>query len=269
MPPKIRDFDIPLEEGIKEVYEAFIKCREKAEDPGETDFASLFLHCAMIHMARGIDCLVSHNCFIPTRSLARSMLESWFYLKYIHERDYERRSLSWLCAYYHDQIKIKDLADPTSDAGKKLQETLKKEMIGWQVPTYQPSDIEKFKKNRNDLLNELKRPKMRPIEKEFQRLKDKWRRVPKWYEMFNKRMKLRALAEHVRLDGFYALLYGPWSGTTHNTDAASLVTEKEDGSLDFKKLDDTTGFEKIETGVRIFLSEGTAIMASHFVKQKN
>jgi len=267
MPPNLLDLNTPLKEVVTQANIAFRKCRQVAQDPGRTDFPSLFLHCSMIHMANGIDCLISSSCFAPTHSLARSMLESWFYLKYIHEENYEQRSLSWLCAYYHEQIKYKNLVDPTSDAGKKLRETLKNEVREWRV--YQPSDIEKFNETRDYLLNELRQPEMRPIEEEFKELKKKWGRVPKWYEMFNKKMKLRDLAEYVGLEGFYALFYGPWSRTTHNSDAVSLVSIQQDGSAEFKELNETTGFKKIDPGVRIFLVEGTVLMVDHFLKPKD
>jgi hypothetical protein len=264
------DSNTPLKQIVELADQTFRQCRDLAPDPGWTDFPSLTLHCSMIHMAHGIDALINAKRVVPADSLLRSMLEARISLAYIREKEYELRSLCWMCAYVHQEIRMNELSDPTTERGKEFQQKLKKQIPGWN--DHESPNLEQLKKERETLLQYLRCDSMKPVEEEFQRLKNETRkkRPPNWYKLFNqKTSSLRALACSLNLLPEYEVYYRPWSGVIHNTDAVSLVSFKEDGSADFRALSDTTGIERIDHAVRRLLSEGTSLIVKKFLKSES
>jgi hypothetical protein len=262
------DPDTPLKQIVDLADQAFRHCRDLAPDPWWSDFASLTLHCSMIHMASGIDALLTAKSVVPADSLLRSMLEARISLAYIHEKEYEQRSLCWMCAHVHQEIRMNELADPTTESGKKFQEKAREQIPGWN--DHESPNMEKLKKDREAFFQCLKHDSMIRIEEEFQKIrKNRKGRPPKWYEIFNKRTDLRSLACSLNLLPEYDVFYRVWSGVTHNTDVVSLVSFIEDGSSDFRALSDIRGIEKIDPLVRSILYEGTSLIVKKFIKSES
>ncbi len=259
--------ETPLKQIAEFADQTFRHCRNLAPDPGWTDFPSLTLHCSMVHMARGIDALLTAGSIFPTQSLLRSMLEARISLAYIHEKEYEQRSLCWMCAYIHQEIGMNELADPTTKRGKEFQEKAKEQIPGWndsELP-----NAEQLKKHREWFYQYLKRDSMKPVEEEFQRLKANRKGQPNWYALFSQKRNLRDLACSLNLLAEYEVLFRIWSGVTHNTNAVSLVSFGQDGSAHFRALSDTRGIEKIDRAARIMLYEGTNLIVKKFIKSKS
>jgi hypothetical protein len=259
------DESIPLEMVVTKADEAFRICQNTAIQPNKVDFPSLALHRHMIHMARGVQVLISHKASISILPLLRSMLESFFSLKYIHLREYEQRSLCWLCAHIHQEIELKELLDPNSRKSKEFHAKAREQIDGWSSHELKPDP--RVAEELEDLKRFLKDPDIEPIDEEFRRLQemDIFNRPPKWHRLFRGVKNIWEMANEIRLLPMYQVFYTLWSRTVHGTDYPNLCFLHEDGTIEFNDLVDSEVVTSSDGHVRLFLVQATKLMVDRFV----
>jgi hypothetical protein len=218
---------------VNEATTVFQRCQvsigreggSKTEKDEGQHLAPFILYRQMVEIADGVEVLISSGCSEATLPLLRSMLEALLSLDYMLQKDYKRRSLSWLCSYVHKRIDLYESVDSSTDRGKELKKILKKE--GGPVATT-------FSSSKNvKRLQELLTGKLRPIEEEFKRQKKK---RPHWYSLFGGPPDLRSLALQVSKGGYYDLLYRDWSSIMHATDLSRFLTKTSAGGGGFHPL---------------------------------
>lgn len=266
MPADDREIRLPLETAVLFCDKIFQKCRAVAKHPDWYDFPSLALFRHIVQMGDAIHILLSAGTSGPTIPLLRSMLESLMSLKYIHLDNYKQRSFCMLCAYIHEEIAIKEIADQKSEAGKKLSEVRVQEFKGW---TPRPNrGSAKARNDASQLREVLKRPELAEIEAAWQELVhgDKFRRPPKWHKLLGGPTSIYRLAEEAQMLSLYKVFYQPWSSTVHGTDASRLL-EGESG--DFKELRVLENPEETETHAEIFLLDAAKLMRRKFLSDSD
>jgi hypothetical protein len=125
---------ITLEESVREAEKVFWSCRTAAQNPNDVDFPSLSLYRHVIHMADGVEVLCSASAVVAATPLLRSMLETLFSLTYIHQEDYEQRSLCWLCAYIHQEIQSKEKVTLGTEQGDRFYLKAKEQLPDFPEP---------------------------------------------------------------------------------------------------------------------------------------
>jgi hypothetical protein len=215
----------------------------------------------MIGMADGVEILFGVKASSPMIPLLRSMLESLMALDYIHQVDYERRSLAWLCAFLHQEIEFMETIDPSTERGKKFQEDAGKQKRFWSDSFLKPesttAEVKCLKKKLNSEL-------FRDTEREYQTLKGKKDWLPKWYQLFGGPKNLFEMARRTEWLTFYKIFYRPWSAAVHGTDAGSLVLQLRDGSAEFKDLRNEDGLQFGVDGANPLLETASLLMARKF-----
>jgi len=260
------DKDVTLTQVVAGADQYFLWCSAAAPRAENVDIPSLILHRNMIHMAHGVDVLRVASAPIPMVPLLRSMLEYFLSLEYIHQAEYEERSLSWLCAHIHQEIELKELADPTTERGATFQKNAEAQVPGW--ANFRHIGGPELGEAVGNLQSLLRLPLMEHIEEEFQNLKRKSNgRSPKWYRMFGGPGNLRELADRVRRTPLHQLFYGPWSATVHGTDATSLGIWQHDGTGQFRDLSDEHDLDFLDGSARWLLVMGTRKMLQKFLPE--
>jgi hypothetical protein len=193
----------------------------------------LFRH--VIEMVDGIAALLAKSCVVPAIPALRSAFEAELSLEYILQSDTERRSLSWLCCYGHQQLEYYEMLDQSTDRGREFEAARQEEGHGH--ADRQPSLPQKIK-SYQDLLAQ---PYMAPIEARYQEKrhgrKDRKRGSVRWYSLFDNDVRtLRSLAKRVQQLTEYNLLYGKWSLLSHGSDFGTFVAITPRGQEAFKTL---------------------------------
>jgi hypothetical protein len=228
-------------------------------------------------MADGIQIVLSAGTSSPAIPLLRSMLESLFSLKYIHLKDYERRSLCWLCGFIHQEISAKEMVHTETEAGKEFYS-----IIGREHTDFPARSSEKASRLHNDVSQFkelLRRPSLSEIETEYQDIKrgsknsgpSQCRRTrsgpPKWHRLYGGPTNIFELARAVKMLSEYRLFYQRWSTTVHGTDAARFVIEQKDGSAEFKQLRFLEFPEHQKDGAELFLQLAAQLMSQKFLTE--
>jgi hypothetical protein len=168
--------------------------------------------------------LIKNSISEPTHILIRTALENFFYIEYLLEQDFARRSLSFLVWNAYREKAYYEKADGKSPAYQDLVETYAKDKI---VSNSQPivlPNVEKLKQKKNELL-EL--PLYKEVSEEFLKKKEK-RNRPEWYSLFNGPNTIKELADHLKYPAFYKILYQSLSSSTHGTNIiqGKIVADK-------------------------------------------
>ena len=236
-------------------------CLEVAERPNREDHAPLALYRHIIEMTDGIEVLISEGCSSPAEPLLRSCFEAWLSLRYIVEKNYEERSLAWLCSYLHNEIDQKEMLDCATKKGEKFASTLRKET---------PEILEKLRPARDteELQKALTEPHFAEIEAEFQRLKQYGEEHPYWCSLVGGPKSLPKLANYLSLGAPYQVFYGPCSVLIHGFDASRFLAELPDGSVEFKLLRDPAKLKEITGLAEWFVNYATKLMIRKFVPQE-
>lgn len=256
------DREITLKEFVAATEGVFRMCRWAADEPEGVDFPSLYLHRHMIAMADAVEVLCSVSVVIGTIPPLRSMLEALIALKYIHMKDYEKRSRSWLYDHQKQEIKKKEMMDRTTERGKDFQRVAAKELPGLVLPQFDS------KKGTEDAMAVLKEADMVPVETEFNEFEKEHGRAPAWYQIFNGVKDRYHMAEKVGLATLYKLLYGPWSGTVHAMDPNAIISMQHDDSAEFRDLRDPHYLDFTKDSVLELLRMGTKIMVDRFLPEE-
>ncbi len=262
------DENQPLKELVNLADESFWIFRNEARDPRSIDFPSLAFYRHLIHMAHGIDILLSATAARTAIPLLRSAFEAHLYLAYLFQERFVQRSLAWLCSYYRRLQRGPDLLNPTTKNGSKLQIELErifpeksfKHLFGADAVSLNPTWI----------TEKLHSPPLDGINREYDELMKKGR-DPEWYSLDDpdearKGLKLKGLSDRVDMAGPYLIYYGRWSEVIHANEFESFLLTLPNGTVDFEPLRGSAGVKDptIELGARFFIEQSTPLMAKRF-----
>ena len=202
--------------------------------------------------------LLRQACAIGMRLALRSAFEGILGLEYMLREDSARRGRSYLVADAHTRIAVYLLVDINTPEGRDFQKRLSKdEFTGGGLSGFEFKD---FAAQRANLERGLRNDSLREIEREYQRVKKKFKQRPKWYALYGGPRDLRQLAHRLGKSATYDVLYRQWSDTAHLTDLKRHMGT-ESGQLKVVGLRDARGLTSVSglattfgvTATRIFL----------------
>lgn len=237
--------------------------RRNAREPQLIDFPSLAFYRHLIHMANGIDLLLSATAARPAIPLLRSAFEAYLYLVYLFQERHEERSLAWLCSYYRHLQRRPDLLNPTTENGSNLQLE-----IGQLLPNKSFNHFFRERSASDWIQKKLNNPPFKSINSKYDELR-KRNRDPAWYSLDDPekaRTGLKRLSKRLNLAALYLMFYEPWSQVIHANELESFLSILPNGTVDFEPLQGSAGVKDptIELGARFFIERSTPLMAKRF-----
>ena len=170
-----------------------------------------------------ISVLVKYSCIEPCKILLRAVFESVLTVKYILEKDTEKRGMAFMTCCWHQAINNLRKMNPDDSMYNQFLAKKRRDKHSRDAPLPKIPDI----KERIEVLEDhLTSPKYIESEREFQRLKSiikrKRKETPKkrlnWYSLYGGPASLEGLASYLELPLQYEVLYREWSGLAHGTD---------------------------------------------------
>lgn len=249
-----------LQEIVNYSTNTFIRCVTSAKGEENEDLAAFALYRHIMETTDGIEVLIAHSCPTAAIPLARSSFEALLSLEYIVEDSslYVTRSLSWLAASVHRKLKFHESLLPTTPGGQKFIKAIDEDKWAKEFTLPPSQDVPAAIENLHHLLS---RDQFKPIEEEFA----KYGRPPHWYSLFGGPKNLRELANHLKRNAQYEVLYWQWSLATHAQDFSPFIATGTGGAVKgIKGLRDPSEIKDIATLSSTFLLDATRLLINKF-----
>lgn len=248
-----------LQELINYSTSAFIRCFTSAKGDENEDLAAFALYRHIIEVTDGTEVLIANSCAAAAIPLVRSSFEALLALEYIVEAPslYITRSLSWLAAYVRRKLKFYESLLPTTPRGQEFLKVIDEDKTVKDFTLPPSEDVQAAIDNLRSLLS---REQFKPIEEEFTR----YRRPPHWYSLFKGPKNLRELANHVKRNAQYEVLYRQWSLATHAQDFSPFIAVGPRGEKGIRRIRDPREIKAIATFASTFLLDATRLLIDTF-----
>jgi hypothetical protein len=248
-----------IQEVVNFATNAFVRCMSYSESDENVDLAPFALHRHVMEMTDAVEVLLSNACPVPAIPLLRSSFEAVLYLEYIVEDDdlYERRSLTWLASYVRQRLARYETLLPTTPRGQDFLEAIEQDKTIREFPSLPAEEVEAGIENLRKLLS---RDQFDEIQREF----DEIGGFPKWYSLFGGPRNLRELAQQLRLNTQYDVLYRQWSMATHAQDFSPFIARGVDGERGIRGLRDVEPTKHVATFAVVFLLNATRLLINKF-----
>lgn len=211
----LNQYSSVLEEVVNFASVAAKWCTEEIH--GGEELAPLFLSYRHIfELIDAISVLVKYSCIDPCKILLRSIFESVLSVKYILEKDTDIRGRDFMtCCWHHEinELRKEDQDDPMQ---KELLSKKQRDKLMRDAPL--PETSQYIKERIEILKSHLAKPEYIESEREYQSLKNAFRRKPNWYSMHGGPANIEGLADYLELPLEYEFLYREWSGLVHGFD---------------------------------------------------
>jgi hypothetical protein len=159
---------------------------------------------------------IRNSCIDPCKLLLRGALESFFGVAYILETDTTRRAMAFMATYSNQRLRTYRRFDQTSEQGKEYRNLLKKDRLaGDMIVSVPPSLVKSAIANLESLLT---KPAYKEANAEYQKQKKSGSGNPYWYSLHGGPKNIEKLADHLKLQAMYHILYRQWSSASHGTD---------------------------------------------------
>lgn len=237
---------------------ALVRCSDSAKGGRDEDVAPLSLYRHLLEMTDGIQVLLEESCPTPAIPALRSAFEAFLSIEYILEDDseYVNRSLAWLVGYVHQRLKSYQRLDPATNRGTAFQRLANKDSVASDIKMPTVKDAKRAAANLQDY---LKKPHVRHIESEYNRL-----RRPRWHQLFDGPPNLQALAERLNRGAQYEILYRQWSRTTHSQDLQAFLDKTNEGEAAIARLRNPDKIGQVATFAANFALGGTRMIVRKF-----
>jgi hypothetical protein len=207
--------------------------------------------------------LVKQSSIEPCQSLLRTSFENLLYILYLIDDNSGKKALGYIIWNAFEKAKLLSKVDGKSKQYLDLAKSYKKtELLKDEQPIIL-KNIDKLKETNNNLINAKQYTE---IVKEYHRTSGKYNKRPfAWYSLFDGPSSIRLLAERVKLESFYEILYKSWSSSTHGTSVIDgVLSGDENGIAQINQIRLPFDAESV-TGISINLS---AFLFSKFIKAK-
>jgi hypothetical protein len=185
-----------------------------------------------IELLEAASILVKESLIEPCYLLLRSLIETYFYLSYIFEKDTDRRSLCFIVWDLQRTIQLLHKSDGTSAQAKEatamysMDKALKSSAFVY----------EKAQEQIRIRLDFLSKPKYKAINEEYERVSRKTKSTY-WFSLFEGPKSIKQLARQLELPGVYDGFYGILSNSIHGTDIIrNKLSSNGKGQLEVKQI---------------------------------
>ena len=201
---------------------------------GEENIAPTMLFRHFLDLIDSISVLARKSCGDPAKLLIRGALETMLGIEYLFEKDTYDRALAFLVIDTTNQIKILKKLNAKTQEGKKLNKIIKDESIMGEFRLSSELDLDDEVVRKESV---LKQPKFQRAMNEYDQLKLKNEKNPKWYRLFDGPRSIEELAIRLKRRSFYELLYRKWSGPVHGSDIfLGRLLQNEEKGVDIVQL---------------------------------
>lgn len=179
----------------------------------------------ILEIGDGISILIQQSSAENAKILLRSLVENIFYIEYLLEKNYENRAKAYLVATFHIEINLAAKLDKSiEDFRNKVLKDKHYNHIQFLEPMIPANYVKDFDER-------LKQPIFIEAELEYQRTARVMKKAtPPWYALYNGPRNLDQLANHVRMNAQYELLYRFLSESVHSTNVIkNSLAEFENG----------------------------------------
>lgn len=182
----------------------------------------------ILEIGDGISILVQKSSIENAKILLRSLVENIFYLEYLLESNSKNRALAYLVATFHSEMKFNSKMDKNSPEGKNFRSVVLKDKTYQNVPFLEPRV--QPEKNGNEFTQMLTHPDFIEVEREYQRTAAK-KSNPPWYMLFDGPPNIDQLANHIKVNARYEILYRVLSESVHSSNIIKYsLIDLENGS---------------------------------------
>lgn len=184
------------------------------------DGVPILIYANVLEMTDAISVMLRESSVTPAIPVVRASYESTLAYEYIFESDTTNRSHAWLVAYLLEQIDWADKILGTGKSGQQFHAALKDDSVGANI------DLAPFvpiaTKQKAEFQDILDKPEFAAAVAERNRLLKK-NPFPHWYTSFGGPTNLRQLAERLKREAQYIVLYKQFSAISHGQNLARFV----------------------------------------------
>lgn len=174
-----------------------------------------------LELIDSISILIKQSSIDPAKLQLRALLETLFVIRYITEKDSEIRGYNFMTCHFHEKITLYKQTDPTTQEGKQYLSEIKKDIFVSKMKTPTISDLNNRILN---IENIFRNPKYLASEQEYRNIKK--HKKPVWYEFFGGPKNIQKLAEHLKMNAMYNILYRSYSRNVHGMDIIDTKISK-------------------------------------------
>lgn len=203
----------------------------------------------------GVAGLVREGRTEPAKVVLRAGFEASLNLSYLTEGEIERRALHYRLANLHRRLRMIEMFDPETAAGRQAQVTVNSDVTGFRVAQFETTAVAKALRAMMQLpyLDEARADWEARLAKVKGKKKDS--RMPKWYSLGGGPRNLEALAVHLGRGGQYHVLYRDWSAIAHGESLLEKTKPSKDGGGEILAIRDPTDLQMVS-----FLATSTALL---------
>jgi hypothetical protein len=234
---------------------------QRQDEVKDQRLALVFPYLILIEMLDGVEILLSSASPIVARLSLRTAFEALLTIDYILETDTQRRALAWVVCDVHRRIDVYEMLDPNTPKGKEYEKVRSVDVLVGQMPPLNVNSSLPVKR----LRRMLSYPHLVEAEKEFQTRRAVRRNSPSWYSFYGGPSHLRQLAEHLKLGGYFNVLYRVWSGTAHAQDLYRQLTHSPDRKFAVRVLRDPSELSVAATHGLSFFIEATRKLIGYYL----
>lgn len=189
----------------------------------------------ILDLLDSVSVLVRNSCADPCKLILRGALEAQLGLEFILQNDTKKRSLAFLVCNYHNDLKLLLKVKPGEQGYDQLLSKMEADRSipkGIKLPKF-PN----LENNIDNLKSLLAMPHYIQAEKEYQVLIKKGFKNPNWFQLFNGPRNIEQLANTLKRQALYEVLYRGWSSSIHGTDVIkSKLHQTLDGNVEIIQL---------------------------------
>jgi hypothetical protein len=191
-----------------------------SKKPASRDLPLILSLRHALDMLDAISILLKEGAADACKLQLRSMLEVLFGVRYMLQKDTDKRNMAFMVWHVNSRLKYCKRLDPKRDTGKQFRQALKKDywLRAVEIPDM-PEAEQELRSRIEDLEALLQEPEYAAAEAEYKRtqLESKRRSMP-WYSLYDGPRSIEDLARAVGAEGLYEVMYRDWSGIAHATD---------------------------------------------------
>jgi len=215
-----------------EILQTDMEVQRQGNGDGNLPFFFMMRHT--VELLDSISILIKNSSIQPCKLILRGILENYFNLEYLAEKNSKKRALQFIAMAKYKKLKFYKKLDPNEQSHSQFKKPLEEDKRIKGYPFSQPPKLETAIKN-IEALFEVESYK--EILAEIKNLSEKKIKNPNWHALFDGPKNLIDLANKVKLGGLYETYYRFWSGPVHGTDIMeNNFAPNDDGKLELYQI---------------------------------
>lgn len=211
----LNQFSEVIEETVNFGSHVFKWCFSVAT--GRDENIPIFLSFRHIfELTDSVSILMKQSCIEPCKILLRAIFESLLTIEYILEKDTKQRAMDFMVWHTHQELKIFRRWDQDDPLYKEYKNKIKDDKV------LKSMEIHEFPQIKDEIAKRkktLQLPRYSESEKEYQCIKKKRKKAPKWwFSLHNGPESIEKLAKKLNRPAQYHILYRRWSSAAHGVD---------------------------------------------------